>query len=310
MKRASVATRHLISLMLICGALSPDVHAQTIVTYVHTDALGTPVAETDASGNLIAESFYDPYGAILVAGSDDQPGFTGQVSDAQTGLNYMQQRYYDPTIGRFLSVDPVAARPRGDNFNRYWYANSNPYTNRDPDGRECSGKGCWVTAEERAAAVSGDWKAYYQLAGSGGDRYAVRAGEVASNSGATPLNGRLSELTNKFLADSIARNMGADPRTMTSTQAIAVAFRMEAIRVGLAKAHVQALDQAGATEKNPVMLDRSVIGEFHERVFERNGADPKAFGGYKTDALEAVINVLGSTTRDVYDYCPQPSCSN
>lgn len=53
MKRASVATRHLISLMLICGALSPDVHAQTIVTYVHTDALGTPVAETDASGNLI-----------------------------------------------------------------------------------------------------------------------------------------------------------------------------------------------------------------------------------------------------------------
>lgn len=42
--------------------------------------------------------------------------------------------------------------------------------------------------------------------------------------------------------------------------------RMEAIRIDLAKAHVQALDQVGATEKNPVMLDRSVIGEFHERV--------------------------------------------
>lgn len=73
---------------------------------------------------------------------------------------------------------------------------------------------------------------------------------------------------------------------------------------------MEALDQAGATEKNPVMLDRSVIGEFHERVIERNGADPKAFGGYKTDALETVINILGSTTRDVYDYCAQPSCSN
>lgn len=69
---------------------------------------------------------------------------------------------------------------------------------------------------------------------------------------------------------------------------------------------MQVLDRAAATEKNPA----SIIGAFHEPVFEKNGADSGAFGGYKTDALETVINVLGSTTRDVYDYCPQPSCSN
>ncbi|MBX9625391.1 MAG: hypothetical protein K2X82_16415, partial [Gemmataceae bacterium] len=34
-------------------------------------------------------------------------GFTGHVNDADTGLVYMQQRYYDPLAGRFLSVDPV-----------------------------------------------------------------------------------------------------------------------------------------------------------------------------------------------------------
>ena len=46
------------------------------------------------------------------------------------------QRYYDPAIGRFLSVDPVAASTfDGSNFNRYWYANSNPYKFTDPDGR-------------------------------------------------------------------------------------------------------------------------------------------------------------------------------
>lgn len=49
----------------------------------------------------------------------------------------MQQRYYDPLLGRFLSVDPVTANSgTGANFNRYWYANNNPYKFKDPDGRQ------------------------------------------------------------------------------------------------------------------------------------------------------------------------------
>jgi hypothetical protein len=48
----------------------------------------------------------------------------------------MQQRYYDPQLGRFLSVDPVTAYG-GDmrHFNRYAYAYNNPYRFTDPDGR-------------------------------------------------------------------------------------------------------------------------------------------------------------------------------
>jgi uncharacterized protein RhaS with RHS repeats len=56
----------------------------------------------------------------------------------------MQARYYDPYAGRFLAIDPVAAE--AGSFNRYWYANNNPYTNIDPDGRE----GC---AASRIGAV-------------------------------------------------------------------------------------------------------------------------------------------------------------
>src|SRR3546814_21172324 len=52
---------------------------------------------------------------------------------------YMQQRYYDPSLGRFLSVDPVSASSFGDNFNRYWYANNSPHKFIDPDGRRPSG---------------------------------------------------------------------------------------------------------------------------------------------------------------------------
>jgi RHS repeat-associated protein len=63
-------------------------------------------------------------------------GYTGHVMDGATGLTYMQQRYYDQSIGRFLSVDPVVANGHtGINFNRYRYALNNPYRFTDPDGR-------------------------------------------------------------------------------------------------------------------------------------------------------------------------------
>jgi RHS repeat-associated protein len=56
--------------------------------------------------------------------------------DQATGLTYMQQRYYDPQVGRFLSVDPMPMNPNnGSNFNRFGYAAENPYRFVDPDGR-------------------------------------------------------------------------------------------------------------------------------------------------------------------------------
>jgi RHS repeat-associated core domain len=50
---------------------------------------------------------------------------------------YMQARYYDAEVGRFLSVDPVGVKAGdGFSFNRYSYANGNPIMRIDPDGRE------------------------------------------------------------------------------------------------------------------------------------------------------------------------------
>jgi RHS repeat-associated protein len=111
-------------------------NAITAVKYQHTDALGSPVAVTNESGQVIDRTQYEPFGAAISKPSYDGAGFTGHVMDGATGLTYMQQRYYDPQIGRFLSVDPVAADVNsGGNFNRYWYADNNPYRFTDPDGR-------------------------------------------------------------------------------------------------------------------------------------------------------------------------------
>jgi RHS repeat-associated protein len=121
---------------------SKPVNGSTWTTrYLHTDALGRPIAETDATAVVQHVENFTPYGeqsdTLAGAAREQGPAFTGHMTDAGTGLSYMQQRYYDPMLGRFLSVDPVAANgARGANFNRYWYANNNPYKFTDPDGRE------------------------------------------------------------------------------------------------------------------------------------------------------------------------------
>ena len=111
--------------------------AQTTVTYIHTDALGSVVAESDANGNVIKRYDYEPYGAVVGGQVTDGPGYTGHVSDSTTGLSYMQQRYMDPQLGVFLSVDPVTPHDNpASSFNRYKYAANNPYRFNDPDGRQ------------------------------------------------------------------------------------------------------------------------------------------------------------------------------
>lgn len=121
---------------LVITLFPVESRAQTTVEYIHTDALGSPVVVTDASGNVIEREVYEPYGSPITRPPSDQPGFTGHMGDSLTNLTYMQQRYYDPQIGRFLSVDPVTAHDMPlTNFNRYVYARNNPYKFTDPDGR-------------------------------------------------------------------------------------------------------------------------------------------------------------------------------
>ncbi len=113
-----------------------EVNSLTGTRWLHTDALGSPVATTGPTGAILERTRYEPYGLTAAGTNPDGIGFTGHVNDPETGLVYMQQRYQDPIAGRFLSVDPVVTDGKsGSFFSRYVYASNNPYKFNDPDGR-------------------------------------------------------------------------------------------------------------------------------------------------------------------------------
>lgn len=126
-------------LVLVC-LYSHSASSETV--YVHSDILGSPIMETNSSGTVTSRSHYKPFGEAL-EGMKKGVGYTGHLNDKDLKLTYMQARYYDPVIGRFYSNDPVSAieqLAKSDihGFNRYAYANNNPYKYTDPDGKDAS----------------------------------------------------------------------------------------------------------------------------------------------------------------------------
>jgi RHS repeat-associated protein len=90
-------------------------------------------------GDVLWRRQYTPYGMPLghEPGDGERKGYTGHPHDRELGLIYMRARYYDPMLGRFLSPDPLRfVEDNPMSFNRYDYANGNPYRYRDPDGRD------------------------------------------------------------------------------------------------------------------------------------------------------------------------------
>jgi RHS repeat-associated protein len=120
----------------------PASRAAETVTYYLTDAQGSVIMTEDAQGTTTGEYDYRPYGAAQPGPAAPGPGYTGHVQDPDTGLVYMQQRYYDPDVGQFQSVDPIGPAPGNiSNFNRYAYANNSPVMLVDPTGMHTASEG-------------------------------------------------------------------------------------------------------------------------------------------------------------------------
>ena len=100
-----------------------------------TDALGSTVALTGATGASLASYTYEPFGNTALANgtSTNSYQFTGRENDA-TGLYYYRARYYSSGLQRFISEDPT--RFLSGDPNLYAYAYSDPARYRDAFGTD------------------------------------------------------------------------------------------------------------------------------------------------------------------------------
>ncbi len=120
------------------------------LTHYHLDHLGSirwTASPTGTGSNArmsLKQQILYPFGSEFIAAStSDRLKFTGhERDDVNTSLelgdlDYMHARYYNPAVGRFLSVDPGSTdKSLTQQWNRYAYVRNNPVTASDPDGRE------------------------------------------------------------------------------------------------------------------------------------------------------------------------------
>jgi RHS repeat-associated protein len=119
------------------GVEGPTTH------HYHLDHLGSARRVTDDDDHIIGYHDYYAFGPEI-SGSLQEPSrtdlkFTGherEPGNDQYTLDYMHARFYNHTLGRFLSIDPAnSADPlRPQTWNEYAYARNNPLSRIDPDG--------------------------------------------------------------------------------------------------------------------------------------------------------------------------------
>jgi RHS repeat-associated protein len=102
-------------------------------SYYQLDGLKSVTSLSTMAGALAQTYTFDSFGRQTASsGSLTNPfQYTGRESDIETNLYFLRARYYDATIGRFLSEDPIAFKG-GMDF--YRYVRNNPVMHRDPMG--------------------------------------------------------------------------------------------------------------------------------------------------------------------------------
>ena len=117
----------------------------TKTSYILQDYLGTADTIIDVTGGVVETRKFDPYGNQFDPANPAGPppvftsavpfGFAGHEHDAEMGLINMRGRIYDPSLGRFLSPDPIGLSPLSAlGLNAYAYAANDPATLNDPTG--------------------------------------------------------------------------------------------------------------------------------------------------------------------------------
>jgi RHS repeat-associated protein len=91
-------------------------NGEGVFAYYHHDHLGTPIQATDKTGRIVWAASYEAFGRAMITTPeatsaspvlDSNLRLPGQYEDVESGLYYNWNRYYDPLVGRYISVDPI-----------------------------------------------------------------------------------------------------------------------------------------------------------------------------------------------------------
>ena len=142
------ALRFFALIVLFTILLSRSVFAGEKVYFYHNDAAGTAMAITDQQGDVVWRKDYKPFGEeqSTTGTIENNRQFIGKELDVETGLIYINHRYYSPELGRFITPDPIGpVNPwnsktnyemllNPQRLNPYAYGLNNPYRYVDRDG--------------------------------------------------------------------------------------------------------------------------------------------------------------------------------
>ncbi len=126
---------------LLIGALS------MIITPVLAEATSLPQLNHYSDYGLVEQG--QTTGTNTLSISNDPFGYSDEYTDSESGLQYLQVRYYDPAIMRFTQMDTYPL------LNRYAYANENPIMNDDPSGHYAVGAEQSGSRESKSSAIVG-----------------------------------------------------------------------------------------------------------------------------------------------------------
>ena len=161
--------------------------------YYILNAQGDVIRIIDGSRNVVASYSYDPWGKIISSSgalADVNPlRYRGYYYDSETGFYYLQSRYYDPELGRFINADSYASTDATGllSANMFAYCENDPVNGSDPNGE-------WVHIAIGAAmgAVTGIITGYMSAKRAGMDYslfMAVTDGLSGAASGALAASG-------------------------------------------------------------------------------------------------------------------------
>ncbi|WP_327234771.1 polymorphic toxin-type HINT domain-containing protein [Streptomyces sp. NBC_01317] len=107
------------------------------LSFLIGDHNGTSELAVNAADGAMQQRRSTPFGDPRGTSPTSWPGqngFVGGTKDTTTGLTHLGAREYDPSLGRFLSVDPVMVTSDPQQMNGYAYGSNNPLTHADPSG--------------------------------------------------------------------------------------------------------------------------------------------------------------------------------